>query len=188
MVGLFVQTIAFAVSHFDSPTPQTNKPIIMRRQDRESKKELHYYKEIYGKRLKSKCGSKKVVINLAFTKYPVLHSVADKLGYKVSTDDKLTGNKDWDIAWIDSGQNLAPLVRSMQPYQMINHIPGMSTIYHKDKLALTMRKMALFLPEHYNYTPKTWLLPQDHSQVVAFLSGGEGGGWSRRPQSPRSTP
>eukprot|EP01042_Synura_sphagnicola_P022052 gene22052-28081_t len=62
-------------------------------------------------------------------------------------------------------------VRIAKAYQRINHFPGMINIYRKDKLAKSMHKMGRISPL-YDFTPKTWFLPNDYAHIANFLKSG----------------
>ena len=53
----------------------------------------------------------------------------------------------------------------------------MSEICRKDMLARNLNRMAKCFPEHYNFFPKTWVLPAEYDTYNnADLRGGGGGG------------
>lgn len=111
----------------------------------------------------SSLNTKGVTINLANCKYTVFRKVAAKLGWEV-TDDEVN----WDIMWCDAGLGIEKYLRVAKTYQRINHFPGMINIYRKDKLAKSMAKMSR-ISNLYDFTPKTWVLPQDYQQIVNYL-------------------
>lgn len=45
----------------------------------------------------------------------------------------------------------------------------MFNIYRKNYLAKNLEKMRKHFPEQYSFYPKTWLLPTDHAEVLAYL-------------------
>lgn len=45
--------------------------------------------------------------------------------------------------------------------QKINHFNGMLEICRKKSMARNLSKMAKIFPEHYDFFPKTFLLPND---------------------------
>lgn len=56
--------------------------------------------------------------------------------FRLVEDDQV----DWDLFWSDT---TVPLnrIQKMQPYQRINHFPGMSALSHKHNLARNLKKM-----------------------------------------------
>lgn len=53
----------------------------------------------------------------------------------------------------------------MNSYQRVNHYPGMNELGHKNKLARNLNRMAKYFERQYDFTPKTWILPQDSSDL-----------------------
>ncbi len=115
--------------------------------------------------------SSPVIINLAYSKYRIFHEVGAILGWKVSQSKELElKSEPWDVLWTDSGQGIEKLIRQMKTYQRINHFPGMVHIYRKDLLAKSMCRMRKLIGKReYGYTPTTWFLPKEHSDVESYL-------------------
>ncbi len=109
---------------------------------------------------------KGVSINLTQCKYSVFHKVASSLGWAVTEDES-----NWDLFWCDAGLGIEKYVRVAKTYQRINHFPGMINIYRKDRLAKSMAKMSRISPA-YNFTPKTWFLPNDYQHISNYLRSG----------------
>lgn len=105
-------------------------------------------------------------INLSNSKYSIFHKVAAHLGWIVTEDDT-----NWDIIWCDAGMGIERHVRIAKAYQRINHFPGMINIYRKDRLAKSMSKMGRISPL-YDFTPKTWFLPNDYAHIANYLKSG----------------
>lgn len=82
------------------------------------------------------------------------------LDYRMVEDE----NDDWDLYWSDT---TVPLnrIQKMQPYQRINHFPGMSALSHKHNLARNLKKMQKLYENMYDFFPKTWILPADSSDL-----------------------
>ena len=49
----------------------------------------------------------------------------------------------------------------MQSYQRVNHYPGMAALGHKNNLARNLKRMSKFFEKEFEFSPKTWILPQD---------------------------
>ena len=79
------------------------------------------------------------------------------------------------------------IVSSLKPYQKVNHFPTMSEISRKDLLARNFEKsiflslrssndrFCLFrvsrhLPNEYDFTPRTWLLPNEYNSWYSYAS------------------
>ena len=80
-------------------------------------------------------------MNVVNTKYKVVRYVARKvfnmrLSYKANIDD----NPEWDICWSDGGVQPERLMK-MQPFQRINHFPGMFVLARKNQLGRNLKKM-----------------------------------------------
>lgn len=74
----------------------------------------------------------------------------------MNDDDKA----DWDLYWADTG--IQPqLIQKMQPYQRINHYPGMQCLSHKNQLSRNLKRMQKYFGEEFNFFPKTWILPYE---------------------------
>jgi len=72
-----------------------------------------------------------------------------------------TGSERWcDLLWTDGAVSRERLLR-VQPFQRINHFPGMLEICRKVPLARVMRRMSAVLPDAFSYHPRTWLLPDE---------------------------
>ena len=101
-------------------------------------------REIKKKKIKFK--TKKLVMNVAQTKYHVVRYVARKLynmrlsTYGHSNHDSNDEKHEWDIMWTDNGATVERLYK-MKPYQRINHFPGMYALARKDHLARNLNKM-----------------------------------------------
>eukprot|EP01038_Epipyxis_sp_PR26KG_P008572 gene8572-11584_t len=123
----------------------------------------------YGK-VNPKSGNNKIAINLKYCQYPILQEVANnKLHWQCSIEEPLTRENNWDIFWTDTGQGIEKYIKSAKSYQHINHFYGMVHIYRKNLLARSIFKMQR-ISNLYNYSPETWLLPDDVSHVERFLT------------------
>ncbi|XP_069136946.1 tubulin polyglutamylase ttll6-like isoform X6 [Argopecten irradians] len=119
-------------------------------------------KELEKKAKKKKKKKKIYYICLANCKYDVVRKVSRKFGFKEVGEDE-----DWTLYWTDYSVALER-VMDMKKYQKINHFPGMSEICRKDMLARNMNRMLKLFPKDYNVFPKTWCLPADHGDFLAY--------------------
>lgn len=80
------------------------------------------------------------------------------------------------------------IVSALKPYQKVNHFPTMSEISRKDLLAKNFDKyvsyyfsfihwlscicsrLARILSEEYNFTPRTWILPNEYNAWYSYAS------------------
>ncbi|XP_021349618.1 tubulin polyglutamylase ttll6-like isoform X2 [Mizuhopecten yessoensis] len=119
-------------------------------------------KELEKKAKKKKKKKKIYYICLANCKYDVVRKVSRKFGFKEVGEDE-----DWTLYWTDYSVALER-VMDMKKYQKINHFPGMSEICRKDMLARNLNRMLKLFPKEYNVFPKTWCLPADHGDFLAY--------------------
>ncbi len=123
------------------------------------------------KRAKSKhrTKQKRLVMNVSTTKYVVVKHVGkEALGYKLSRGE----DQAWDLYWTDSYVTV-DMVARMRGCQRINHFPGMEGLARKNLLSNNLNKMQRYLPDEYNFYPKTWLLPSDQMSLFLSYSKGE---------------
>jgi hypothetical protein len=105
----------------------------------------------------------KIVINLKYTQYDILFTVAREMGYKITKSDK----SEYDIIWLD----LAPstnILAKLQKFQRINHFPGMSQVANKANLARNLLRMAKLHQNGYSFFPKTWILPSEYHELKKY--------------------
>ncbi|KAK3264197.1 hypothetical protein CYMTET_27051 [Cymbomonas tetramitiformis] len=111
--------------------------------------------EVRTKRPKS-TGEKNLRVNLINCKYDIVSSVCESLNFKeVETEDEL-----WDLYWTDLSVS-AERVSKMNPFQAINHFPGMMDICRKASLVRNLKRMYAHFPDEYNFFPQSWFLPQE---------------------------
>jgi hypothetical protein len=68
--------------------------------------------------------------------------------------------QEWMLFWIDTGVSIERVL-GMEPYQKINHFPGMHEICNKDNFARNLYRLSKFFPKEYKFYPKTWILPSE---------------------------
>ena len=78
-------------------------------------------------------------------------------------------HESFDIYWSDQGIQPERLYR-MQPYQRINHFPGMFLLARKNNLGRYLMKMKKHFPKEYNFFPKTYLLPSEYCELKNSIS------------------
>jgi len=111
----------------------------------------------------------KVVFNISETRYEVVRHVARKMmNYKLTSEPEV----EWDVLWTDNAVQPETLAR-MQPFQKINHFPGMYSLARKNHLARHLMRMKKAFPKNYKFFPQTYLLPAEYSEFKnQFSSGG----------------
>ena len=93
-------------------------------------------------------------VNLRDCRYAVVEHAALSLGWTVSRKPAPAGQ--WNVWWQDKSV-LPARVLKLQEWQRINHLPGMSSICSKTRLARTMRRLG---PDDA-VSPESWLLPAE---------------------------
>ena len=84
-----------------------------------------------------KLKSKKIVINVSDTQYPIVEEIGEELGWLIQRKEG-TGN--WDIWWTDREIHPDTLIK-MHFHQKINHYPGMEVLARKNLLGLNLMAM-----------------------------------------------
>ncbi|KAL0237765.1 hypothetical protein GEMRC1_012239 [Eukaryota sp. GEM-RC1] len=96
-----------------------------------------------------------ILVCLDYCKYEVVANAVRDLGYKIVEE-----SEDWNLYWMDRSVALERVLK-LNPYQRVNHFPGMSEIARKDNLARNLTRMARNHPEQYDFFPLTWVIPQE---------------------------
>ena len=104
------------------------------------------------------------------THYDVIEEVADELGWKVINSMK--SSTPWDILWTDHHIQPELLIR-LQLFQKVSHYPGIHVLSRKNLLGLSLMDMFKRVPTHYDFFPKTWLLPAQYSEFRKEFNGEE---------------
>ena len=95
--------------------------------------------------------------------YVVVRKACRQLGFKMQDDE----NGDWDIHWNDGSGVTPEQLAKLQPYQRVNHYPGMYQLARKNNLCRNLMRMLRSFKEDYNFFPKTWILPSEMSEFRA---------------------
>ena len=107
----------------------------------------------------------RLTANVSDTKYPVVRYVLKKrLGWRLSSDPE---SNRFDLWWTDGAVEPEKLAR-MEPYQKINHFPGMYALARKNFLARNLTKLKKVFPEEYEFYPQTWVLPAEFSDLKTY--------------------
>ncbi|XP_043530723.1 tubulin polyglutamylase ttll6-like isoform X2 [Chiloscyllium plagiosum] len=105
---------------------------------------------------------KRIWINLTNCKQSSVRRAAIQFGLKEVGDDE-----EWTLFWTDYSVSLDKAME-LKRYQKINHFPGMNEICRKDLLARNLNRMLKLYPKDYNIFPKTWCLPSDYHEFMAY--------------------
>lgn len=103
-----------------------------------------------------------VTICLVNCRYDVIRRVASKFGYR-----EVGETDNWNLYWTDWSISIERC-KDMKRFQKINHFPGMLEICRKDLLARNLNRMQRLFPKDYNFFPKTWCLPADLGDALAY--------------------
>ena len=91
-------------------------------------------------------------------RYDVILNVVKQIGWKLMDDEKSEGKV--NMYWIDIA-TIQERFRTIQPWQMINHFPGMPNIARKNRMGQNLNKMQKAFPREYSFYPRTWVLPAE---------------------------
>lgn len=89
-------------------------------------------------------------------RYDVVLERAKKFGWKLVSDEKNEHN--CNFYWIDSA-TIHERFKTILPWQVINHFPGMPNIARKNRMGQNLNRMQKIMPAEYNFYPRTWVLP-----------------------------
>ena len=103
---------------------------------------------------------KKVFFWAVECRYSVILDAVRDLGWRVVEDDKNESKS--NVYWIDVAA-IHERFRSIQPWQMINHFPGMPNIARKNRMGQNLNRMLKMFPREYSFYPRTWVLPGELS-------------------------
>ncbi|XP_069723148.1 tubulin polyglutamylase TTLL13-like [Phaenicophaeus curvirostris] len=101
-------------------------------------------------------------INLSDCRYESVRRAALRCGLKEAGE-----NEEWTVYWTDNSVSLER-VMGMKRFQKINHFPGMIELCRKDLLARNLNRMLRLFPTEYNIFPRTWCLPADYGDFLAY--------------------
>jgi hypothetical protein len=77
--------------------------------------------------------------------------------------------------WSDNEEVLKRNSR-LNPFQLVNHFPGMASICRKDFLGNNLEEMRKQLPGRYSFFPRTWMLPRDLMSLAEYMQPGGAAG------------
>ncbi|CAF1350883.1 unnamed protein product [Adineta ricciae] len=103
--------------------------------------------------------------NVSGTKFSAVRLASDVFGFAIGSESDFTTNMIWNDTLISM-----EIVSALKPFQKINHFPSMSEISRKDLLARNFDKLSRVLPDEYNYTPRTWVLPNEYNAWYSYAS------------------
>lgn len=94
-------------------------------------------------------------------RYKIILTAAANKGWRLIHDhDSLSEKRGCNIYWIDT-PCINDFFQMLQPWQCINHFPGMTNITRKARMCQNLELMRKKFPKEYSFYPKTYCLPRD---------------------------
>ncbi len=91
------------------------------------------------------------------------------------------GSHDWTILWSVTNMK-SQVYQSLKPFQKVNHFPRSNEITRKDCLCRNTAKMqALYGYRHFDFVPKTFVLPQEFAQLEEEMGKDPDAFWIVKP-------
>ncbi|XP_075982485.1 tubulin tyrosine ligase-like 5 isoform X2 [Anticarsia gemmatalis] len=105
----------------------------------------------------------KITYKLVNTETKLLHRLLQAHGLQ----EAVTEAKDFNLLW--SGLHPKPdVLRSMSPYQRVNHFPRSYELTRKDKLFKNIEKMQYFRGlKQFDFIPTTFLMPAEYKELCS---------------------
>jgi len=95
-------------------------------------------------------------------RYDVVKSCAINRGWDIVNESAPESQKkNCNVYWVDTCPGVHDHFRMLQPWQCLNHFPGMVHITRKALMAKSLEIMQKKYPKEYAFTPKTYCLPRD---------------------------
>ena len=113
---------------------------------------------------KKKNKEKHIKINIDNTTYPAISRNAKKLGWIIT--ESIENNL---LFWFDNNVTIQ-VCMELNPWQFINHIPGTYMISRKVDLYRNIEKMLKIFPEHYNFHPKSFIVPSQTLDLIQYMN------------------
>lgn len=106
--------------------------------------------------------------------YSVIKRSALSLGWKVVGEEESDRVKrDCHVIWVDKSFANDKRFVSIQPWQRINHFPGMTNICRKVRLAQSLELMKKKFPREYSFFPTTYVLPLHLAAFRSLFQNGQ---------------
>jgi tubulin polyglutamylase TTLL6/13 len=112
-----------------------------------------------------------------YCKYSVITKVAKERGWLlVYGNPERSGERilqNCNVYWVDNSR-MSEVIPWIEPWVKLNHFPGMNDILaRKSGLAKIAKRMHRVFPEHFDFLPETWVLPQDLGALKACINSGK---------------
>ncbi|KAI9188013.1 Tubulin polyglutamylase ttll6 [Blastocladiella emersonii ATCC 22665] len=116
-------------------------------------------------------------LNVDNTKHAVVQRAGLGAGLQLTSDEASS-----TVVWMDGVVSVARLL-ALEPWQRINHFPGMHHVCHKDYLARNLARMRAQFPKEYAFWPRTWCMRTEHRDFVAHAQRRPGKWFIAKPDS-----
>lgn len=117
---------------------------------------------------KKKKGQNKIFFWASECKYSVILDLVQELDWKLIEDERLQARV--NMFWIDVA-TIHEHFRHIQPWQMINHFPGMPNIARKNRMGQNLNYLQKLFPKEYSFYPRTWVLPGEMADFRLQFDG-----------------
>jgi len=84
-----------------------------------------------------------------------VHRAITRLGWKALVSKDVIVKPKWLIGWAANCDYNT--FKNAQPYQVLNHVPGVEQLSNKKDLAINLANMARDFPDDYSFHPNTWV-------------------------------
>ena len=92
-------------------------------------------------------------------------------------------NQDWLVMWSNSGYK-SDIYQNLNKFQKVNHFPRSSELTRKDSMYSRMARMqAMYGDKHFNFIPKTYILPKEYSTLVDLMEKENRQTWIVKPSA-----
>lgn len=106
--------------------------------------------------------------------YSVVKRSALSIGWRVIGEDASDREKrNCHVIWVDKAFANDKRFLSIQPWQRINHFPGMTNICRKVRLAQSLELMKKEFPREYSFFPITYVLPLNLAAFRSLFPNGQ---------------
>lgn len=93
----------------------------------------------------------------------IIRCILEDNGFRENNNPR---NQDWLVMWSNVGYK-SDIYQSLTKYQKVNHFPRSTELTRKDSMYSRMARMqAMYGDKHFNFIPKTFILPKEYSALV----------------------
>jgi len=92
-------------------------------------------------------------------------------------------NQDWLVMWSNNGFK-SDIYQTLTRYQKVNHFPRSSELTRKDSMYARMARMqAMYGDKHFNFIPKTFILPKEYASLTDWMMKERDQTWIVKPSA-----